>query len=205
MRYILLAFAVALLATLAIAGCRGSFSRRPPIELFADMVRQGKQRPQFENDFFPDGRGSRLRPEGTVARGEPYEESAFYTGIVPGTTNFVEVNPVPVSETLLARGQERFGIFCAPCHSAVGDGNGVPKRINAMGVVANLHDKRIVMLPDGELFNTISHGKNLMSGYAAKISPEDRWAIVAYVRALQLSRLGTPDDVPPEMRGRLKK
>jgi mono/diheme cytochrome c family protein len=169
------------------------------------MVRQGKQRPQFENDFFPDGRGSRLRPEGTVARGEPYEESAFYTGIVPGTTNFVEVNPVPVSETLLARGQERFGIFCAPCHSAVGDGNGVPKRINAMGVVANLHDKRIVMLPDGELFNTISHGKNLMSGYAAKISPEDRWAIVAYVRALQLSRLGTPDDVPPEMRGRLKK
>jgi len=205
MRYILLAFAVVLLATLAIAGCRGSFSRRPPIELFADMVRQGKQRPQFENDFFPDGRGSRLRPEGTVARGEPYEESAFYTGIVPGTTNFVEVNPVPVSETLLARGQERFGIFCAPCHSAVGDGNGVPKRINAMGVVANLHDKRIVMLPDGELFNTISHGKNLMSGYAAKISPEDRWAIVAYVRALQLSRLGTPDDVPPEMRGRLKK
>jgi len=205
MRYILLAFAVALLATLAIAGCRGSFSRRPPIELFADMVRQGKQRPQFENDFFPDGRGSRLRPEGTVARGEPYEESAFYTGIVPGTTNFVEVNPVPVSETLLARGQERFGIFCAPCHSAVGDGNGVPKRINAMGVVANLHDKRIVMLPDGELFNTISHGKNLMSGYAAKISTEDRWAIVAYVRALQLSRLGTPDDVPPEMRGRLKK
>jgi len=205
MRYILLAFAVVLLATLAIAGCRGSFSRRPPIELFADMVRQGKQRPQFENDFFQDGRGSRLRPEGTVARGEPYEESAFYTGIVPGTTNFVEVNPVPVSETLLARGQERFGIFCAPCHSAVGDGNGVPKRINAMGVVANLHDKRIVMLPDGELFNTISHGKNLMSGYAAKISPEDRWAIVAYVRALQLSRLGTPDDVPPEMRGRLKK
>ncbi|MCX8157892.1 MAG: cytochrome c [Verrucomicrobiae bacterium] len=204
MRYILLTFVAVLVAVVAIAGFRGSPSRRPPIEIFADMVRQPKQRPQFQSEFFADQRGSRPRPAGTIARGEPYEDTPWNTGRLPGTTNFVASLPAPVTHAMLARGQERYLIHCAPCHGAQADGNGITKKIGAMGVVANLHDKRIVELADGELFNTISHGKNLMSGYAAQIAIEDRWAIIAYLRALQLARLGTVEDVPQEMRARLK-
>jgi len=204
MRYILLTFVAVVAVVLAVAGFRGSTSRRPPIEIFADMVRQAKQRPQFQSEFFADQRGSRPRPAGTVARGEPYEDTPWHTGRVTGSTNFVEVLPAPVTHTMLARGQERFNIHCAPCHGAGADGNGITKKIGAMGVVANLHDKRIVELTDGEIFNTISYGKNLMSGYAPQIAIEDRWAIVAYLRALQLSRLATLDDVPQEWRSRLK-
>jgi hypothetical protein len=204
MRYLLLAFLVLVAAVLAIAGLRGSSSRKPPIELFADMVRQGKQRPQFQNEFFPDGRGSRPRPEGTIARGDTSEDTPRNTGQVTGKTNFVAVNPWPITQPMMARGQERFTIYCAPCHGAQADGNGIGKKIAAMGIVANLHDKRIVIMPDGEIFNTISYGKNLMSGYAATIEIEDRWAIVAYVRALQLSKLGTLNDVPVEMRAKIK-
>jgi mono/diheme cytochrome c family protein len=98
-----------------------------------------------------------------------------------------------------------FNIQCAACHSKVGDGKGVPNRIGAMAVVANLHDKRIVELTDGELFNTVSYGKGLMQGYAGSMPVQDRWAAVAYLRALQLSRLGTLDDVPEAARGTLKK
>jgi mono/diheme cytochrome c family protein len=187
-----------------VAGLRGGFSRRAPIEIFPDMVRQAKQRPQFENQFFNDGRGSRIRPDGAIARGDAYEESPLTTGRITGTTNFIENIPVPVTQTLMARGQERFTINCSPCHGAQADGNGITKKIAAMGVVANLHDKRIVLLPDGELFNTISNGKNLMSGYAPNITIADRWAIVAYVRALQLSKLGSTNDVPAELRAKLK-
>lgn len=204
MRYLLLTFVAVVAVVVAIAGFRGSTSRRPPIEIFADMVRQPKQRPQFESEFFGDRRGSRPRPAGTVARGEPYEDTPWNTGRLPGTTNFAEVLPAPVTHAMLARGRERFTIHCAPCHGAVADGNGITKKIGAMGVVANLHDRRIVELPDGELFDTISHGKNLMSGYAAQIEIEDRWAIVAYLRALQLSRLGAVEEVPQEWRARLK-
>jgi mono/diheme cytochrome c family protein len=127
------------------------------------------------------------------------------TGLVTGSTNFVELNPLPVTDELLQRGQQVFNINCAACHSKVGDGSGTPKRIGAMAVVANLHDKRIVELADGELFNTISYGKNLMQGYAANLPIQDRWAAVAYLRALQLSRLGALDEVPEAAPGALKK
>ena len=105
---------------------------------------------------------------------------------------------------LLARGQQRFNIYCAPCHGQTGDGNGITKKIGAMGVVANLHDKRIVEMPDGELFSIVTNGKNLMGGYGPQISVEDRWAVIAYLRALQLSRLGSMDDLTPENRAKLK-
>ncbi len=134
-----------------------------------------------------------------------WEDSPVTTGRVTGTTNFVEVNPLPVTAELLQRGQQVFNINCAACHSRLGDGNGTPKRINAMAVVANLHDKRIVELPDGELFNTASYGKGLMQGYAGNLTIRDRWAAIAYLRALQLSQLGTLDDVPDSERGALKK
>jgi mono/diheme cytochrome c family protein len=206
MRYFLIIFAVCVVMVVAIAGKRGSLSRRTPIELFPDMNRQPKLRPQTVNAFFDDGKSSRLPVAGTIAQEDThYEDLPVNTGKATGTTNFIENIPVPVTAQLLARGQQRFTINCTPCHGAQGDGNGITKRIGAMAVVGNLHDKRIVELADGEIFNTITYGKNLMGPYGANVTVEDRWAIIAYLRALQMSRLGTVDDVPEQMRSMLKK
>src|SRR5204863_10135418 len=135
----------------------------------------------------------------------PFEDVPVNTGRETGTTNFVENNPLTITAQLLKRGQQRFTINCSPCHGGLGDGNGITKKINAMAIVANLHDKRIVELADGELFYVITNGRNLMGAYGPNVTVQDRWAIIAYLRALQLARLGTIDDVSPELRGRLKK
>ena len=215
MRYFLAIFALCVLATVGVLGFRGTHFRRPPLYIFPDMERQPKLRPQTANAFFDDGLSSRLPVAGTIARSQPihvgdklvfpWQDSPLTTGLVTGTTNFVELNPLLVTDELLHRGQQVFDLTCAACHSKLGDGNGTPKRIGAMAVVGNLHDKRIVELADGEVFNTISYGKNLMQGYAANLPVQDRWAVIAYLRALQLSRLGTLDEVPEAMRGTLKK
>jgi mono/diheme cytochrome c family protein len=135
----------------------------------------------------------------------PYEDAPVNTGRITGTTNFVELNPLPITAGLLRRGQQRFTINCSPCHGQLGDGNGITKKINAMAVVANLHDKRIVEMADGEQFFVITNGRNLMGAYGANVTVEDRWAIIAYLRALQLSQLGTSDDLPQDLRANLKK
>ena len=218
MRYFLLIFGITVLAVVLIAGRRGDISRNRPIQIFPDMKRQLKLRPQTPNSFFANGLSSQLPQPGTIAQEEPlkvggqsvysFENVPVNTGRPPGTaagtTNFVELNPVPVTAGLLARGQQRYNIYCAPCHGQTGDGNGITKKIGAMAVVANLHDKAIVIQPDGSLFNTVSWGKGNMQGYAPQISVEDRWAVIAYVRALQLSRLGSVDDLTPELRSKLK-
>ena len=204
MRYFLLIFALCVVTVVGIAGRRGSFSRRQPIELFPDMVRQPKLRPQTPVPFFSDGRSSRLPIPGTIAQEDThYEDLPVNTGRIPGTTNFVETIPVEVTAKLIARGQQRFNINCSPCHGQQADGNGVVKKLG-LATVANLHDKRIVELPDGEIFNTITYGKNTMGPYGANVTIDDRWAIIAYLRALQLSQLGTVDDVPESARAALK-
>jgi mono/diheme cytochrome c family protein len=204
MRYFLLIFALCVVTVVGIAGRRGSFSRRQPIELFPDMVRQPKLRPQTPDPFFADGRSSRLPIPGTIAQEDThYEDLPVNTGRIPGTTNFVETIPVEVTAKLIARGQQRFNINCSPCHGQQADGNGVVKKLG-LATVANLHDKRIVELPDGEIFNTITYGKNTMGPYGANVTIDDRWAIIAYLRALQLSQLGTVDDVPESARAALK-
>lgn len=134
----------------------------------------------------------------------PHEDAPVNTGKITGTTNFVETNPFPVTDTLMARGQQRYQINCLPCHGPQADGNGITKKLG-MGVVANLQEKRFVTMTDGEVFHTISNGKNLMGSYAANVTVPDRWAIVAYLRALQLSKLATLNDVPAEMQSKLKK
>ena len=207
-------FAICVLATVGLLGFRGTHFRKPPLYIFPDMERQPKLRPETANAFFGDGMSSRLPVAGTIARSQPLEvdgklvypwqDSPVITGHIAGTTNFVETNPLPITGVLLQRGEEVFDINCAACHSRLGDGNGVAKRINAMPVVANLHDKRIVELTDGEIFDTVSHGKGLMQGYASTMPIQDRWAAIAYLRALQLSRLGSLDDVPKAMRATLK-
>lgn len=213
MRYFVLIFVLCVVAVVGIAGKRGSFSRKPPIYVFPDMDRQPKLRPQEPNAFFANRMSSQLPVAGTIARatpiqtpgGEvyPFEEAALNTGREPGTTNFVEHIPLPITAQMLRRGQERYQIFCAPCHGGLGDGNGITKKIGAMAVVANLHDKRLVSMTDGELYHVITHGRNLMGAYGPTVPLEDRWAIVAYVRALQVSWLGTIDDVPQELRSTL--
>jgi mono/diheme cytochrome c family protein len=214
MRYFLIIFAICVLAAVGIAGKRGSLSRKTPLYIFPDMNRQLKLRPQEPNGFFADGVSSQLSPPGTIARGQPvettaglvypYEDSSVYTGRVAGTTNFADNGPLAVTAQLLERGRQRFTIYCSPCHGQEADGNGITKKIGAMAVVANLHDKRIVEMPDGEIFHVITYGRNLMSAYGPNVPVEDRWAIIAYLRALQLSWLGTIDDVPQELRGSLK-
>lgn len=200
MRYFLIVFALTCLSVFLIAGKQGDVSRNQPIEIFDDMVRQDKFRPQQPNNFFANGRTSQSFVDGTVARGSHYEDSPMNTGKHPGGgTNWVSVIPVKVTETLMKRGYQRYGISCQPCHGLLGDGNGITKKYG-MAVVGNLLDPKIVGQADGELFNTITHGKNLMNGYGANISVEDRWAIVAYVRALQRSRYASADDVPAQLR-----
>jgi mono/diheme cytochrome c family protein len=188
---------------MAVAGKRGSISRREPIEIFPDMNRQPKLRPQNTDAFFDDGRSSRPPIPGTIAQGDHYEDVPMNTGRIPGTTNFIDVIPVEVTAKLMARGEQRFNINCSPCHGALGDGKGITSKYGM--IPANLHDKRIVELKDGEVFNTITYGKGLMGPYGPNVTVEDRWAVIAYVRALQLSQLGTVADVPEQMRSTLKK
>ena len=198
MRYILLVLGVIIISVMVVAGKRGDMTRRPPIELFPDMDRQPKLRPQAANSFFKDGFSSQQPIAGTIARGSSYQDSPENTGRNPGTTNFVATIPVPVTSQLLARGQERYNISCSPCHGAQGDGKGITTKFG-MAVIADLHDgatRKVPQQADGELFNTISNGKGLMQGYAANVTIQDRWAIIAYVRALQRSHLGSMDDVP---------
>jgi hypothetical protein len=215
MRYFLLIFVVCVAAVIGIAGKRGTMSRKTPLYIFPDMKRQLKLRPQSPNDFFENGVSSQLPPAGTVARAKPtmvnsepiypYEDSPVFTGHVAGTTNFVETNPFPVTMPLLKRGQERFNIYCSPCHGREADGNGITKKLGVMMTVANLQDPRIVKFTDGEIFYVITNGRNTMGAYGPNVPAEDRWAIIAYLRALQLSHLGTIDDVPQNERGNLKK
>jgi mono/diheme cytochrome c family protein len=221
MRYFLLLFILSILGVVSICGLRGSKSRRPPIELFPDMVRQNKVRPQTPSEFFPDEHASRLIPAGTVPRGGPYvingqelkvegksvypyEDSPVNTGMIVGTTNWVPVNPLPMTRQLLDRGQQRYQINCLPCHGPVGDGKGITSKYGMVGM-ANLHDQRLIDMCDGEIFNTITHGKNLMGAYGANVTVEDRWAVIAYVRALQRSQLATVEDVPEPDRSTFKK
>jgi mono/diheme cytochrome c family protein len=199
MRYFLLIFGLAVLGVMVVAGKRGDTSRKPPIFLFPDMDRQPRLRPQKVHAFFEDQRSSRLPVSGTVARGEHYEATPQNNGRIPGTTNFVETIPVPITETMLQRGRERYAINCAPCHGPLGDGKGITSKFG-MVAIANFHDARLVSMPDGEIFNTITYGKNQMGAYGGQVEIADRWAIVAYVRALQRARLGSVDDVPPPQR-----
>jgi hypothetical protein len=214
MRYFLLIFVIVCVATVAILGFQGQMSRKPPVEIFPDMDRQAKLRPQTYDSFLPNHQSSQLPVPGTIAREQPivlngkkifpFEDSPVTTGRITGTTNFIETNPFPITEKLLARGQQRFQISCIPCHGELADGKGITTKYG-MAIVRNLHDPSVIKLADGDIFNTITHGKGLMGAYGSNVAIEDRWAIIAYVRALQRSQLATIDDVPKQMQSLLKK
>lgn len=196
MRYVYLATFFVVVLTVGILGFRGSISSRPPLEVFPDMDRQPKLRPQESSNFFADGRVERPLPAGVVARGNLRADAALYQGRTAGG-EWVRGIPSPLTADarFLQRGRERFNISCAPCHGKLGDGNGITKSYG-MGATPTFHDDRIRTMAEGEIFNTITNGKATMMGYADKVVPEDRWAIIAYVRALQRAQHGSVADVP---------
>lgn len=204
LKYFLTLWILGVVTVVGIAGLRGSTSRKPPIELFPDMDRQAKLRPQTTTTFagFANGQSSRTHVPGTIARGSAYEDNELNTG-KSADGKIAEVNPLKVDAQFLQRGQMQYGIYCQPCHGALGDGKGITSKFG-MGNTANLHQERLVKAPDGEIFQTITQGKSTMMGYGAQVPVNDRWAIVAYVRTLQLSRLGTKDDVPADQLGNIK-
>ena len=159
-----------------------------------DMQVQPRENPLSRSDFYADQRSERPPVEGTVARGQLREDKYFYTGKAGNTPG--DYMPFPVTMGVLERGRERYNIYCAPCHSQVGDGNGfIPSRGFAR-TPPSFHIPRLQKAPVGYFYDVITNGFGIMPDYASQIPPRDRWNIVAYVRALQLSQNATKADVP---------
>ena len=213
LRYFFVAFVLVTVGVVSLAGFRGSKMTQPPIEIFPDMDHQPKYQAQHPSGFFADGRAARKPIAGTVPQGFNLPNSYYQTGAdnVSPTSRFSnnpdyynsghmgEVYgdgiPLEVNEALLVRGQQRFNINCAICHDQAGSGNGIIKSYG-LTTVASLQDERIRTMPDGYLFSVITNGKNTMGAYGPQISVEDRWAIVAYLRALHKSQGVKVADLP---------
>jgi mono/diheme cytochrome c family protein len=224
LRAFFLIFILALIAVISLAGFRGTHSAKPPIEIFVDMVRNPRYDPQHESDFYADTRAARAPVAGTVPLGYTVPGAFLSTGannnkldqdpagFSDGTDyyNTGRINgfygdgiPLKVDRAVLERGQERFNINCAVCHGPVGLGNGITTQYGLVGV-ANFHDARIRTMPDGQIFNTITWGKNTMGAYGSNVSVEDRWAIISYIRALEKSDGASINDVPADQRAQLE-
>ena len=166
-----------------------------------DMHDQPRYKPLARSDFFADQRSARPKVEGTVARGQLKEDTLLYTGKVGA--DFSTLLPFALDRALLDRGQERFGIYCSPCHGLTGRGDGIVVQRGFRNRPASFHDDRLRAKPAGYFFDVISNGFGAMQDYSAQIAVRDRWAVVAYVRALQLSQNATIDDVPAQERAAL--
>ena len=182
-------FGVTVLALLASVACR------------QDMHDQPKYIPLRPSEFFTDGRSARPLPEGTVARGHLNDDVLFYTGKGPDGKP-VDTFPFPVTKEVILRGQQRFNIYCTPCHDRTGSGNGMIVR-RGYRRPPTYHSDRLRQVPNGYIYDVITNGFGAMPDYAAQIQPRDRWAIVSYVRALQLSQQASINDVPAAARGQL--
>ena len=199
--YLVTAFVVVL--AVSVLGFRGTKFTHPPMDVFAEwafpaMRIQPKPRPQGASNFFADGRADRPLPPGVVSRDPLRNDDALYAGKATDGA-WLRGFPVAVNDQLMARGKDRYTIYCSPCHGAVGDGNGITKQ-NGMGATPTYHAPRLRDMAEGEIFNTITNGspnKNMQS-YADKLLPEDRWAVILYVRALQRAQTGTAADVPAD-------
>jgi cytochrome c len=160
--------------------------------------------PRYEpleaSTFFDDGRGSRMLVANTVARGTLREDEHLYTGKIDG--QLTDVFPMPVTAEVMARGRDRFGVFCTPCHGATGQGNGMVVQ-RGFRAPPPFHQDRLRSAPAGYFFDVMTHGFGAMSDYAAQVPVADRWAIAAYIRALQFSQRASVDDVPADRRPEL--
>jgi mono/diheme cytochrome c family protein len=179
--------ALVALCVLGAAGCSTTLRQ--------DMANQPRQNPLSPADFFADGRSERPAIENTVARGSVLEDALF----VPKDSN---VFPLPINAELLQRGQQRYGIFCTPCHGIQGDGLGMVA-VRGMKHPPSYHQERLRQVPNGYLYDVVTNGFGAMYGYSSQIPPRDRWAIIAYVRALQVSRNAPVGELPAELREKL--
>lgn len=184
---------------LVLSGCQGQPSENPPIHPNLNMDFQTKYRPQKKNEFFEDGRAMREPVAGTVAQGQLKENSALHLGKTG--ESFVTKIPLQITQAFVERGHERYDIYCAVCHGKTGAANGIVVQRNAgMLKPPSFHEDRLVNMPAGQIYDAIIHGvRGNMPSYAYAIPVEDRWAIVAYVQALQLSRRATLKDVPSDI------
>ena len=210
LKYFFTVYAFIALAVLGIFGIPGTKFERPPFRLFPDMDEQDKVKGQKPSDFFEDGQGSRLPVAGTIPNsgddgvfsvefGEG-RTGYYYTGLTEGyygtgMPEELELTP-ETAEVLLARGHDRYGIYCAICHGESGDGGGTVSKLGLNGV-RNLHEEGFQAgnYPDGLIYHVITHGKGMMGAYGMNIPVEDRWAIVAYVRAMQQAREVSAEDL----------
>jgi mono/diheme cytochrome c family protein len=181
-RFAALRFLALILAPLVLAGCR------------QDMHDQPRFKPLAKSDFYGDLRSARLPVEGTVARGQLHEDTYFYTGKIGANPG--DYMPFAVTAEVLARGRERFNIYCAPCHSRLGDGNGMIPSRGFPRKPPSFHDDRLRKSPLGYFFDVMTNGFGIMPDYASQIPARDRWCITAYVRALQLSQNAAVADIP---------
>ena len=179
---------IGLVGLLALSGCR------------QDMHDQPKFIPLRESDFFADHRSERPLVEGTVARGEVEDSDLLSTGMVNG--ELATVFPFPVTWDVMRRGQERYDIFCSPCHARTGNGDGMIVR-RGFRAPPSLHVDRLRQAPVGHFFDVITNGFGAMPDYRAQVPVRDRWAIIAYIRALQASTAAGIADVPPERRNEI--
>ncbi|MCL5269393.1 MAG: cytochrome c [bacterium] len=186
-----------------LAACRGQQSENPPLHGIRNMMIQWRFDPQSRNPLFPDERAQRVPVPGTVERDRLMLDPAFWQGRNPDGT-FVHAGPVPVTMDLLRRGRERFNIYCGVCHDRTGSGQGLPvTQYQGMAPPPTYHQDRIRYMADGQIFDTITHGVRTMPAYRYQIPEADRWAIIAYVRALQRSQHATLADVPADRAGTL--
>ncbi len=190
--------------TLLLSSCGIGPQRAPAFRVFTDMENQEKYKPQSSSPLFSDGRSNRRPPAGVVARGHLKDNDILNTGFTPAGL-YTGKNPLPVSEELLKTGQARFNTYCTPCHDKQGTGKGIVALRTVTWQPSNLIEDRVKGLADGDIFDTITNGRRSMPAYKFQIqSIQDRWAIVAYVRALQRAASGTMDEVPENLKAELK-
>jgi mono/diheme cytochrome c family protein len=176
---------VPILLLLTLAACRN------------DMHDQPRYKPLAASEFFSDHRSARPMVEGTVARGHLRIDEARYTGKIAGED--IDQFPIPITRDDIVRGQTRYNIYCTPCHGRLGDGNGMVV-LRGYRQAATYYDDKLIKAPVGHFFDVISNGFGAMPSYASRVEPDDRWRIIAYIRALQLSESATVNDVPPAQR-----
>ena len=209
MRYFLAIYVFVIVTAVSILGFRGRNSEKPPLRIFPDMDEQAYYKPQRQTDFFEDGRQDRPPVPNTVAtipdhlsayaKYDTFTPDRYYATGKTADGEYGEGIPVEVTEKLVHLGQKKYEIHCVSCHATTGDGNGITKAYG-MTAVPSYHQERLRKQPEGKIFETITYGRGLMGPYRAKLRVKERWAVIAYVRSLQLARQGSVEDVPEKNR-----
>ncbi len=208
----------------AVLGFQGEHRSAPPIEFFSDMKRQSKLKFQKPSEFFSDNRGGRPPVNATIPMGYDIPGHPFQNAGVPNDvrsplgeftagTDYYNTGkmgdqwgtgiPLPATADLVERGKKFYTIYCSACHGATGQGNGITSKYGLLGI-ANYHQDKYRQMADGQIFNTITNGYNSMMAYGDKVTVKDRWAVVAYVRALQRTQFAKLADVPDDQRQALE-